>query len=44
MRTSNRKQSASDHAGAARSPPWALALIFFGLSKPIQTPATRSAV
>jgi hypothetical protein len=31
-------------AGDASSPPCALALIFCGLSKPIQTPATRSAV
>ena len=31
-------------AGAASTPPWALALIFFGWSKPIQTPVTRSGV
>ena len=34
----------SVQAGAARMPPCAFALIFWGLSIPIQTPATRSAV
>src|SRR5438046_2022452 len=32
------------HAGAARTPPCALALILSGLSSPIHTPATRSLV
>ena len=32
------------HAGAASRPPCASAMIFFGLSKPIHTPASRSAV
>src|SRR5687768_17547090 len=32
------------HAGAASTPPCAFDLIFCGRSRPIQTPATRSAV